>query len=112
MLPIYNPATGVFANTGGIAGGQNESPEILLLNILIELRVMNAMFWDAQRGARHADPGAVSQRHGERDLTNKLPPGGGKERIMALAQGIVGVQSQRLFNPGHAALTADTPMVW
>lgn len=50
MLPIYNPATGVFANTGGVSGGQNESPEILLLNILIELRVMNAMAWDAQRG--------------------------------------------------------------
>lgn len=47
MLPIYDPARGAFVNT---AGAQSTSPDILLLNVLIELRVSNAMFWDAQRG--------------------------------------------------------------
>lgn len=47
MLPIYNPVSGALVNT---AGTQSVSPEILLLNVLIELRVMNEMFNDAQRG--------------------------------------------------------------
>lgn len=48
MLPIYDPVAGALVST---AGSQKVSPEILLLNILIELRVMNDMAWDAQRGA-------------------------------------------------------------
>lgn len=47
MLPIYNPAVGAFVST---AGAQSVSPEILLLNILIELRAANEQFNDAQRG--------------------------------------------------------------
>lgn len=48
MLPLYDPVSGTLVST---AGAQKASPEILLLNILIELRVMNDMAWDAQRGA-------------------------------------------------------------
>lgn len=48
MLPLYDPVSAANVNT---AGAQKVSPEILLLNILIELRVMNDMAWDAQRGA-------------------------------------------------------------
>lgn len=50
MLPLYDPKQNRTVNTGGIGGEQYESPSVLLLNILIELRVMNEMFWDAQRG--------------------------------------------------------------
>jgi hypothetical protein len=46
VLQIFNPGLG-FVNT---VGAQQTSPDILLLNILIELRVANAMAWDAQRG--------------------------------------------------------------
>jgi hypothetical protein len=47
VLPLYDPVSGAIVNT---AGAQKTSPDILLLNILIELRVMNDMAWDAQRG--------------------------------------------------------------
>lgn len=50
MLPLYLPGQGVSGSTVSTAGAQSASPEVLLLNILIELRVMNDMFWDAQRG--------------------------------------------------------------
>lgn len=51
MLKLFVPTPG--STTGAEVdtnGATNASPEILLLNILIELRVTNAMFVDAQRG--------------------------------------------------------------
>lgn len=46
MLSLYNPATGTFQpSTGGQQGGEQ-----VLLNVLIELRVMNAIMLDSQRG--------------------------------------------------------------
>lgn len=47
MLYLYNPATGANAATNGANG---TSPDNLLLNILIELRVANAIALDAQQG--------------------------------------------------------------
>lgn len=47
MLNLYIPTTGANYATNGAAGA---SPDILLLNILIELRVMNAIALDQQSG--------------------------------------------------------------
>lgn len=47
MLSAYQSSTGTFISTSGA----QLSPQDVQLNILIELRVMNDMAWDAQRGA-------------------------------------------------------------
>jgi len=47
MLQYYNPVSGAFVNTNGSNGVSTDG---LLVNILIELRVMNAIALDAQRG--------------------------------------------------------------
>ena len=46
MLNLYNPAQQVFE----AQSGANLNPENMTLNVLIELRVMNALFLAAQRG--------------------------------------------------------------
>lgn len=45
MLTVYNPATGANQTTAGAV-----SAEVLLLNLLIEQRVTNAILLDAQYG--------------------------------------------------------------
>lgn len=47
MLKLYNPQTGSTFNTNGFDG---VSSDALLVNILVELRVANAIALDAQRG--------------------------------------------------------------
>ena len=47
MINLYSPATGGNVATNGADG---TSPENLLLNILIELRAMNAIALDMQSG--------------------------------------------------------------
>lgn len=44
MLSLYNPATKSFQ---AASGGQQSDP-LLMVNILIELRVLTAMMWDQQ----------------------------------------------------------------
>ena len=47
MITLYNPATGTTFSTNGESG---VSPQLLEMNILIELRVANMIALDAQRG--------------------------------------------------------------
>lgn len=47
MLSLYNPTTKAVVATDGI---DNVSPQMLLLNILIDIRAGNAAMMDAQRG--------------------------------------------------------------
>ena len=47
MITLYNPATGTTFASNGVNG---VSPQLLELNILIELRVANMIALDAQRG--------------------------------------------------------------
>lgn len=44
MLSLYNPATKTFQPA---SGGQQSDP-LLMVNILIELRVLTSMMWDQQ----------------------------------------------------------------
>lgn len=49
MLNLYQTRDGTVFGTTVNTNGQ-VSADLVLLNVLIELRVMNAMAWDAQRG--------------------------------------------------------------
>ncbi len=53
MISIYNPVTGGFEATQGVQG---VSAEILLLNILIELRVANQLALNLARGEVNGTP--------------------------------------------------------